>query len=100
VAERTREIGIRIALGAATSDVMRMVVARGMRMPLIGLAFGVAAALALTRLMTHLLFGTGPGDPLVYAAVTLTLAAVALTACYVPARRAAAIQPLDALRQG
>jgi len=100
VAERTREIGIRIALGAAASDVMRMVVARGMRMPLLGLALGVAVALALTRLMTHLLFGTSPGDPLVYTAVTLTLAAVALTACYVPARRAAAIQPHDALRQG
>jgi putative ABC transport system permease protein len=71
-----------------------------MRMPLLGLALGVAVALALTRLMTHLLFGTSPGDPLVYTAVTLTLAAVALTACYVPARRAAAIQPLDALRHG
>jgi predicted permease len=98
VAERTREIGIRIALGAAASDVVRMVVLQGMRMPLVGLAIGIIGALALTRSMTHLLFGTSPVDPLVFAAVSVTLAGAAAAACYVPARRAAAIHPVDALR--
>jgi predicted permease len=99
VAERTREIGIRIALGAAAPNVVRMVIAQGMRLPLVGLLIGLAAALGLTRLMTRLLFGTSPTDPLTYAAVTLVLVAVAIGACYAPARRAAAIEPVDALRR-
>lgn len=87
-----------LARGAAAPEVLRMVVADGMRLPLIGMIIGIAAALALTRLMTRLLYGTSPTDPLTYAAVALTLGAVALCACYAPARRAAAIQPIDALR--
>ena len=75
-----------------------MIVLRGMRMPLVGLAIGVAGALGLTHSITHLLFATSPLDPLVYAAVSVTLAGAAVAACYVPARRAAAIQPVDALR--
>ena len=98
VTNQTREIGIRIALGAAATDVVRMIVARGLRMPLIGLLMGLAGALAVTRSMTHLLFGTSPLDPLVYAAVALTLGGAAAAACYVPARRAATIQPVEALR--
>jgi putative ABC transport system permease protein len=99
VSERTREIGIRIALGAAVPDVLRMVIAQGMRLPLVGMGIGVVAALVLTRPMARLLFDTSPTDPVTYAAVTLTLGVVALCACVAPARRAAAIEPVDALRR-
>jgi putative ABC transport system permease protein len=99
VAERTREIGIRIALGAAASQVLRMVVAQGMRPALVGIALGIGLAVALTRLTAALLFGTSPTDPLTFAAVTLTLAVVAFCACWAPARRAAGIAPMEALRR-
>jgi ABC-type antimicrobial peptide transport system permease subunit len=98
VAERTREIGVRVALGASASDVLRLVFAKGMRLPIIGIAIGLVAALGLSRAMAHLLFGTRPTDPVTYVAVAMTLAAVALCACLLPARRAAHVDPIVAMR--
>jgi len=98
VASRTQEIGIRRALGANTGSVMTLVVGQGMRLAGIGIAIGCAGALALTRLMETLLFGVTPGDPLTFAAVAGLLIAVALTASYIPARRASRIAPMEALR--
>jgi len=99
VAERTREIGVRIALGAAAPEVVRLIVGQGMRAPMLGLTIGVAAALALTRLIAGLLFGTSPADPVTFTGVAFVLGAAALCACLIPARRAAAMPPMDALRQ-
>lgn len=96
---RTREIGVRVALGASRSDVLRMVVLRGARLFTVGTAIGLAAAVLLSRLLAHLLFGVKPGDPVSYASVILIFAAVALAACYLPARRAARLDPVMALRQ-
>jgi putative ABC transport system permease protein len=98
VAQRTNEIGIRMALGAQTSDVLRLIVSQGFKLVLIGLAFGLAGALALTRVISSLLFGVTTKDPLTFAAVAVLLALVALLACYIPARRAARLDPLRALR--
>jgi predicted permease len=99
VAERRREIGIRIALGASPTDVMSMVVAQGMRMPVLGIIVGLAAAAALSRLISHLLFGVGATDPATFAVVGLVLAVAAFAACYAPARRATTIDPVQTLRQ-
>ena len=99
VAERTNEIGIRMALGASPSDVMALALRQGMRFPLIGLALGVVGSFALTRTMEHLLFETRAADVMTYVTVVALLAVSALAACYVPARRAAAIDPISALRQ-
>lgn len=98
VTQRTREIGVRIALGAEPLTITRMVVASGARMVLIGAAAGLAVALALSGLMKSLLFGIGPRDPLTFVATPLIFVVVALVAAYVPARRAAKVSPMEALR--
>jgi predicted permease len=99
VAQRTREIGIRMALGASLASVSRMIVRQGVRLAGLGLAIGLGAALLLTRLMSGLLFGVSPTDPLTYAIILVVLAGAALSACLIPARRAAKVDPIIALRQ-
>jgi putative ABC transport system permease protein len=99
VAQRTHEIGVRMALGAGEHDVLRLVVGQGMKPVLAGLAIGLAGALALTRLMKALLFGVSSSDPLTFGSIALLLALVALLACWVPARRATRVNPIIALRQ-
>jgi putative ABC transport system permease protein len=98
VGQRTREIGVRMALGAQRSDVFRLVVGHGTKMALIGVAIGIGAALGLTRLMANQLFGVSAHDPLTFAGVALLLIVVAVAACYIPARRAVRIDPMVALR--
>jgi putative ABC transport system permease protein len=98
VSRRTQEIGIRIALGAQTGDVVKMVVRQGSLLALVGVGVGLMVALALTRLMSGLLYGIQPSDPITFVAVALGLSAVAIVACYVPARRAARVDPMIALR--
>jgi putative ABC transport system permease protein len=98
VTERTREIGVRLALGAQRRDVIGMVIGQGMTMAGLGTVIGVTAALLLTRLMSSLLFGISPADPMTFLAIPLLLIAVAFVACYVPARRATRVDPLQALR--
>jgi predicted permease len=96
--QRTREIGIRIALGAQTRDVRRLLLRHGLALTTTGIALGIAASFALTRVLAAFLFGVGPMDPLTYAAVSAGLAAVALFATYLPARRASRTDPVVALR--
>lgn len=98
VSQRTHEIGIRMALGASLRDVLRLIVGQGMRMAMIGIVLGLMGAFALTRVLGSLLLGIGTTDPVTFIGVPVLLVAVALLACYIPARRAARVDPLVALR--
>jgi len=98
VSQRTHELGIRLALGAQVSDVLKMILGQGMAVIGVGLVLGLVAAFGLMRLLRSLLFGVGENDPLTFVAITLVLLIVALIACYIPARRATKVDPLEALR--
>jgi len=99
VAQRTHEVGVRMALGASGGEVLRLIVGQGLRLTLVALLIGLAAAAGATRLMASQLFGVAPSDPVTYATVPVVLCAVAALACYLPARRASRLDPLTALRR-
>ena len=98
VGRRTHELGIRLALGAQRGDILRLVLSQGMKMALSGVVIGLIAAAGLTRLLVGMLYGVSATDPLTFAAITLLLVAAALTASFIPARRATRVDPLIALR--
>jgi ABC-type antimicrobial peptide transport system permease subunit len=98
VQTRTHEIGVRMALGASKRDVFKLIVGRGMRLTAVGVLIGVGGAIALTRLMHSLLFNTSATDPVTFIIISLLLSVAAFLACYIPARRAAKVDPLIALR--
>jgi putative ABC transport system permease protein len=98
VAQRSHEIAIRLALGAQPADVLKLVIGQGAKLTLIGLTFGLVVGAALTRLMKSLLYGVSATDAVTFTLVSLLLAAIALLACYLPARRATKVDPMFALR--
>jgi ABC-type antimicrobial peptide transport system permease subunit len=98
VSERRREIGIRMALGAGRSDVLRLVIAQGLRLALVGVGIGLPAAYAAMRMVKSLLYGVSATDPLTFIVIALLLLVVASLACWIPARRATKVDPLQALR--
>ena len=99
VSERTRDIGIRIALGAQRKTILHMVLSQGLALALVGAAVGLAGALIVGRMMAGLLYGVSPSDPLTFVGLTVVLVVVALAACYFPARRAMRVDPIVALRE-
>jgi putative ABC transport system permease protein len=98
VNQQTREIGIRMAMGAQTGSVLSLIVKQGMRLAIVGLVLGLVVAFAAMRVLSSLLFGVSAHDPIIFGGVTLILATAAILACYIPARRAAHVDPLVALR--
>jgi ABC-type antimicrobial peptide transport system permease subunit len=98
VSQRTHEIGVRVALGASAGGILRLVLAQGLRQMAIGLAAGLAAALGITRVLSALLVGVSPTDPVTFVTVALVLIASALLGCAIPARRAMLVDPVVALR--
>jgi ABC-type antimicrobial peptide transport system permease subunit len=98
VSQRTREIGVRMALGARPADVLRMILTEGLKLVAVGVVLGVAAALMLTRLLEGMVYGVSMRDPLIFVLVNLLMVAVSLAACYVPALRATRVDPITALR--
>jgi putative ABC transport system permease protein len=98
VKQRTQEIGIRMALGARRSDIIKLFMRSGLRLTLLGLVIGLAASMALTRILSSLLYEVSPTDPLTFAGTSLVLACVALLACFLPAQRATKVEPVEALR--
>jgi putative ABC transport system permease protein len=98
VTQRRQELGIRMALGAHSGNILSLVLKRGMKLTLIGLALGLIGAVASTRLLRDMLFGIKPFDPLTFAAMTLLLVCISLVACFLPARRATKVDPMNVLR--
>ena len=98
VSQRTREIGIRMALGAASADILKLMLSHGLKLASIGLVIGLAAAFALTRLMTSVLYGVSATDAMTFVSISLLLEGVVLTASFIPARRALTVDPMVALR--